>query len=589
MLNVWSNKIDFSSFPFHTIVSKKIMGVLRLFRHLLNTYKDFYTLHKSGLKARYVDVLLLDLNAIFHPACRSVYFPPTTSLLHRPSNKPQKSPEELEQLAFTKIIDAIEAIIQLTPPSKVLYLAIDGVAGMCKQSQQRKRRYKAAKDAKEVLANASITSTNPPPFNTAHITAGTPWMARLCAFIEGWIMHRKTQTVGHVNLRKVQIIYNDMYIAGEGEHKLIRYLEKFATPTTTYSIYSPDADLIMLCLCLPNGIGYILRENMYDDIKGDWILVNCNQLKENFTQTIGSLSPILLHPSFQQQRLVSDYVLFLMLIGNDFLPSMYCLEIGNQGIEILERAYATTVDQIGYLVNDMLCIDQSTFVFLFGLLASREPEMIMKKSLRNVKYPDHLLAECIEHVTETTISNVDAEQIQTKRTIPKLNFPGLRELYYQRKFSLNIKEKPEEIKTIVMAFVRGLNFVMAYYTKGIPTFEWCYEYHYAPLMTDVLEVCSKLTNTEWNSLQEWEFKPALTLNQALLGIIPPFSVDVLPATIQPILIKHASDDLFKDEFLIDYEGKHQDYEGICLLPNVPYAKLKRLCKETNVYFEPKIY
>ena len=582
------------------------MGVLRLFRHLLSNYKDFYYILSRPYA---IDMLFIDLNAIFHPASREIYFPPPSKdLLRRSTTTEQKSPETLEQLAFENITKYIEAIIQINPPKRVLYLAIDGVAGMCKQSQQRKRRYKAAKERTEQLSHAdpAYLANHSEPFNMANITAGTPWMSRLCTYLANWIVQRKQTPVNNVNLANVQVIYNDMYVAGEGEHKLIRYLGQILPkkPRTTYSVYSPDADLIMLCLCLPQGRGYILRENIYDDIQGKWIFVDCNKLKQlvctdltnyeiNATQYTTSSASITLDNQFQQ-RIVSDYVLFLMLIGNDFLPSLYCLEIGNQGIETLKGCYSQVRAQNTYLLNEVHLIQQSSFVLLFQHLAYHEPDLILMKYRKCFKYPDSLLAAYVAEKTVKRETKHDGCTDVAKVNVESLDFMGLRTEYYTRKFKdefvWNEQTFHANVQTIVMHFIRGLHFVMTYYVVSIPTFEWCYEHHYAPLMYDIHEVASRLTPAQWNQLQEFEFKPALSLNQALLGIIPPSSRNVCTETVAEILEKKESHELFTEQFEVDLEGKQQEYEAVCLLPNVPYGKLKQFCREKQGPFvEPSVF
>ena len=105
-------------------------------------------------------------------------------------------------------------------------------------------------------------------------------------------------------------------------------------------------------------------------------------------------------------------------------------------------------------------------------------------------------------------------------------------------------------------------------------------------MKDMYEYATSLTMSEWNDLQQWTYKPALTLNQALIGIISPKSFSVLPVSIQPLLINNQHHPLFLDNFEVDYQGKMQDYEGVCILPNVPYESLKLICKDKYVKNEP---
>jgi 5'-3' exonuclease len=522
------------------------MGVLRFFRHLLNSYKNFYRTIASTNPSTF-DVVLIDLNAIFHPACREVYNPPFKTFVLQAIPEAQK-----ELLAFQKITDTIEQILSMCKPTKVLYLAIDGVAGACKQSQQRKRRFVSAKIKPEK------------DWDTAHITCGTPWMARLCKYLHEWILVKK-----HTLLANVKVIYSDMYVESEGEHKLIRYLDATSNFHTRYCIMSPDADLIMLCLCLPKGHGYILRENIYTDVAGKFLLVNCDSLKQQVSTNIAWTSE---KDTFVSERAVKDYVLFLMTIGNDFLPNLYCLEIGNEGIETLQKSYIAAASECGYLVNSVCAINKETFTKLFEHLATHEASLILKKFKKGSKFPDYLLA-----------SHVHADT---------LDFDGLRADYYKSKFKemdWSVEKFQENIREICKAYLRGLNFVIGYYTTKIPSYDWAYEFHYAPFMKDMYEYVLSLSMTEWNDLQHFDFKQSLTLNQALLGIISPRSFEVLPASIQHLLLKNKDHPLFKDDFEVDYQGKAMDYEGVCLLPNVPYETLKVICKDKYLKNDPIVF
>ena len=263
-----------------------------------------------------------------------------------------------------------------------------------------------------------------------------------------------------------------------------------------------------------------------------------------------------------------------MLIGNDFLPNLYCLEIGNEGIQTLHNCYIKAITNTEYLLNEANSISQNAFKQLFYNLKEEEGNLIFKKylkSLRFIKYPDTLLNDCIE-----------SETIEGK-TVSKLNFEKMKKEYYIKKFG---DYNEELIKNIVKEYIRGLQFVITYYVNKIPTYEWCYPYHYSPLMTDVYDIVSNMSVREWNSLQEWNYKPALTLNQALLAVIPPSSSGVLPEDLKKILDSNKDHELFTEDFKIDLEGKQQDYEAVCLLPIVSYKKLKMLCKDQSSHSLP---
>ena len=53
--------------------------------------------------------------------------------------------DELERMAFNMICNKIDELIRISNAKKCVYIAIDGVPGMCKQAQQRQRRFKSSK------------------------------------------------------------------------------------------------------------------------------------------------------------------------------------------------------------------------------------------------------------------------------------------------------------------------------------------------------------------------------------------------------------------------------------------------------------
>ena len=177
------------------------MGVLRLFRWIVQHYPESFWKVNAPLYRENSDVFLIDCNAIFHPCCREIYFPENPRLLKAPPTA-----EELKNRAFLRIYARLVELIDIARPTKAVYLAIDGVAGCCKQSQQRKRRFKSAQEAK--------ASGDFEVFDTANLTAGTQYMLDLCDYLK--TKFKQEKEAGNKVFGKLSILINDVRNAGEG-------------------------------------------------------------------------------------------------------------------------------------------------------------------------------------------------------------------------------------------------------------------------------------------------------------------------------------------------------------------------------------
>jgi 5'-3' exoribonuclease 2 len=206
--------------------------------------------------------LYLDMNGIIHPCCHPLDRPQPTS----------------ETEMFGLIFEYMDRVIGIVKPSKILYLAIDGVAPRAKMNQQRSRRFRTALDAQEKAerttsiknkwAAEGIKFTDRPTegagqtFDSNVITPGTEFMANLSKALQLCIVERLHNSERWQNL---QVIFSDASVPGEGEHKILDFIrsqraQKNYDPNTSHCIHGADADLIMLGLSTHEAHFYILRE-----------------------------------------------------------------------------------------------------------------------------------------------------------------------------------------------------------------------------------------------------------------------------------------------------------------------------------------
>ena len=206
------------------------------------------------------DCLYIDMNGLVHPCCH-------------PEGKAQpKSEHEMMMNVFGEV-DRLFACIR---PRKILYLAIDGVAPRAKMNQQRSRRFRSAQEAEDAKSEADKlrkemldSGLRPPPkgqepWDSNVITPGTPFMAKLTAYLRWYVHDRITHLPAWQN---INVILSDSSAPGEGEHKIFEFVrllrnEPGYNPNWRHVIHGLDADLIMLALATHEAHFYVLREEV---------------------------------------------------------------------------------------------------------------------------------------------------------------------------------------------------------------------------------------------------------------------------------------------------------------------------------------
>jgi len=523
------------------------MGIFRFFRHISKNYREALICYKKNQPSSdtTTDACLIDLNAVFHPCCQVMYEYGNgvkTKSVFWTNKKKQMTPEEMETKAFNMICNKIDEIVRITNPKKYLYLAVDGVPGLSKQTQQRQRRFKSAKNP----------LNNQFGFDPNCITTGTAFMERLGKHLFAFIKKKKKY-----EWSRLQVIYNDMHCPGEGEHKIVRWIET-ENGLQSCTIVSPDADLIMLSLTLQKLKKiYIFRENIFDDFDAEYFFVDINALRACILNDMRYQS---IEYPFEEKKVLKDYVVFNFLIGNDFLPHIHSLEITNQGVDILYSAYVDAVMEKGNLIEEKarnIIFRKDAITELMKKLSELEVKMLLDKHGRGyAKYPDKLIQK---HMVVTS-KGVNIE------------FDAFRKDYYVTKLELKEEYLESEIRRVCREYMLGILFIARYYFKGIPTFSWCYPFHYAPLVSDLYTYC-KDADLNFN----FNVDRPLSMYESLLGILPPSSFHLLPHSVREGLRDKLLMDIdFLEEFEVDLDGCQQEYEAKCILPIVGYDKLKYL-------------
>lgn len=340
-----------------------------------------------------------------------------------------------------KIIDAVCAKLQeyldLVKPRKVL-VAFDGVPPMAKMKQQRDRRYK------------SIMHGDREGWNTVQITPGTKFMKKLDAGVARW--------ADAVKGRYEWFEVSGSNVPGEGEQKIFSRMREVSHLAEKTLVYGLDSDLIVLALHhLERGEIELLREApSFGKFQDQGLMVmNVGLLAE---QIRGKL-----------QGKLSDYVLLTLFMGNDFMPHFPSLNLRSNGFDIVVETYRRVVRPRERMFDGKIH---------WGLLR-RFVQALAKR-------------ETIDAAREYDRRNkvqVKPEEVNTpmlRRELEHNIAPGT-EGWEGRYYDVLFPSKPEK-NVICEAYAAMLQWNMAYYTTGIPSWKLYYPFLYAPLLVDLTEM-----------------------------------------------------------------------------------------------------
>ncbi len=245
--------------PVPSRTSTRLFGIPKLFRWLVDIYPDVVGSVQNRENV-YVDNFYLDMNGIIHSCTHS---------------NQDKLIDIDERQMFLRIFEYTEKLYGLIKPSKLMFLAVDGVAPRAKMNQQRSRRYRASKEREELIAQHVASSGSLPQsdsFDSNCITPGTEFMHRLSVAFKSWIQFK----LAHDEKWKtgVEVVFSGPDVPGEGEHKIMNRIRHDQTFDKIYKsekfnhcMYGLDADLIMLGLVTHEPNFFLLREKAFKKTK----------------------------------------------------------------------------------------------------------------------------------------------------------------------------------------------------------------------------------------------------------------------------------------------------------------------------------
>jgi 5'-3' exonuclease len=437
-----------------------------------------------------IDELFLDTNCLIHPVCFRVF--------NENQSLSITNPVKLEEKMIKEVILYIEEIINYINPSKLVYIAIDGVAPMAKIKHQRMRRFKSVIDnnIKEDIAkkhNIEYIRT----WNNSAITPGTEFMEKLTKAIISYLNAKKQANISNTN--KVKYIFSTANTPGEGEHKVLQYIRQNLDKNVARIIYGLDADLLYLSLASKASRVYLLREiTEFQNIKSSdaFCFVSIDKMRDCVYETMIENMDFDNLIEYKTQ-FIQDYIFLGFLLGNDFLPCLPSvnLNINNKklsGIDILMRVYKEVFEILNsgksdgyqFIVNTNPIKISYTFLLEIFTLLSGEEEMYWRERYRYRRF----VPQCEKN---------DAYHIELHR-MENLMFkiPDLFELGKQGVELLESKKRYyshyyngdyNEIRKTIGEYFKGLYWNAYYYFDKCPDYTFYFKHHRLPFVSDIFE------------------------------------------------------------------------------------------------------
>ncbi|RKF61601.1 5'-3' exoribonuclease 1 [Erysiphe neolycopersici] len=145
-------------------------------------------------------------------------------------------------------------------------------------------------------------------------------------------------------------------------------------------------------------------------------------------------------------------------------------------------------------------------------------------------------------------------------------FQEWKDAYYQSKFEWD-RNNDHELLKLCENYVQGLQWILFYYYRGVVSWAWYYQYHYAPMISDIV----KGLNADMNFELGKPFRPF----EQLMGVLPDRSKSIVPPVYRDLMTSSKSPivDFYPRDFELDMNGKRNEWESVVKIPFIDEKRL----------------
>ena len=479
-------------------------------RHYKTAFKNIKFLPTT------IDSLFIDCNGIFHNAAQKIYLYGKYEDSEREMKLAKKTPEELMNAHVEEILKSIDEIYEQFKPKVNFVLAPDGIANFAKMNQQRQRRYK----------NGGKSF-----FDSNSITPGTKLMKHIDLKIKEWLKTKKFNTK--------HVIYSSHLMEGEGEHKIYDLIRNFKVKRTknTHLIYGLDSDLIILSCLSPLHNIYLVREESGE-------VLDINKLKY---QLYGFLN----WGKCDKTRIMQDFSILCMFIGNDFLPK-----------------FPSMID-VKHTMNSTFSIYKQLKLYL----TDEKNNIIWKNLLLFLTEFSKRQNESYNYNFLEPKSHPYPEYKQSSKN-GKFDITQFSKLWY--------KKQGNSKKTMIKEYLKTLQWIQHYYNYGFNAVSntHYYKYFYTPLLHDIVDFLQNEEN--YPQLSKFQKNCTIHFVHQHMIVLPPSSIKLIEENHHSFYSELNN----PKTFITKLEGVHcyrckckcncLDYMSIAYIPAISKTKIMKL-------------
>lgn len=275
------------------------------------------------------DGLYIDANCIVENICTR-YIPLISDVIEK----------------LTKFIDNL--VTNVVHPTKVVYIALDGVSPCARLNYLRSTCYLNEKD--RLAASKKDPYGGVHFFDTINLLPGTDFTYQISKKALKIFVDRMANTAPA--WQNLEIILSTSEVPGEATHKLISYVRHHKAMNELpanyrHGFYSTNESMIFSCLSIHEPFCYILRDIQIMNHKPSrripeyplLQMLRIHTLRDYVISDLLSACPAKLRCQYNVERLLDDFLFLTCFLGNEYLPRIPGICIEDDALGVLMDAY----------------------------------------------------------------------------------------------------------------------------------------------------------------------------------------------------------------------------------------------------------